>query len=156
MTETGTIKVSGGDLYVRGLSVTGGSPGIWATAGNILRLDHVSVSNNNAGGILLDGAGFDIKDTTVSNNGANSFGPVFGGLLIQDVPASSAIPKTLVLSTITGNQLVGVSCSAGTASIVTPSPTTILVSAPSGALDVANACGFTSCAAASTTCGAQP
>src|ERR1017187_8583366 len=66
-TETATIRVTGGDLYIRGLSVTAGSPGIWATGGNILRLDHVNVSNNTAGGILLDGAGFDIKNTTINN-----------------------------------------------------------------------------------------
>jgi hypothetical protein len=62
--------VSGGTIYIRDLTVTGGSPGITADSGNILRLDHVSVSNNTAGGILLNGAGFEITDTTVNNNAA--------------------------------------------------------------------------------------
>ena len=153
-TETATIKVTGGDLYIRGLSVTAGSPGIWATGGAILRLDHVSVNNNTAGGILLDGAGFDIKNTTVSNNGANTYGSVFGGILIQNVPSSSAVPKSLTLSTVTANQLVGVACSTGTS--LSPTPTSVLVAAPSGGVDIGASCGFTSCPAASATCGAQP
>jgi hypothetical protein len=146
-----TIKVTGGDLYIRKLSVAGGSPGIWATGGNILRLDHINVSNNTAGGILLDGAGFDIRNTTVSSNGGNFVGSaVFGGIRIQN---SLSTPKSLAFSTIAGNQVVGVTCDANTA--LSPSPTSVVVTAPAGAGDIA-ACGFTSCGTASATCGAQP
>jgi hypothetical protein len=143
--------VSGGTIYIRNLTVTGGSPGITADSGNILHLDHVSVSNNTAGGILLNGAGFDIKNTTVNNNDGNFAGSaVFGGMRIQN---SLSTPKSLALSTITDNKIVGVTCDASTA--LSPSPTTVLVTAPSGAGDIA-ACNFFSCGAASTTCGAQP
>jgi hypothetical protein len=145
-----TIHVSGGNIYIRALTVTGGSPGITADSGNILHLDHVSVSNNTAGGILLDGAGFDIKDATVNNNDGNLGTVVFGGMRIQN---SLSTPKSLALSTITDNKIVGVTCDASTA--LSPSPTTVLVTAPSGAGDIAT-CGFSSCGTASTTCGAQP
>ena len=146
-----TLHVSGGDLYIRAITITGGSPGIWADTGDILRLEHVNVSNNTAGGILLDGAGFDIKDATVNGNGANIAGSaVFGGIRIQN---SLNTPKSLALSTITGNQLVGVTCDANTA--LNPSPTSVLVTSNTGG-DIAGTCGFTSCSSTSATCGAQP
>jgi hypothetical protein len=149
-----TIHVSGGDLYIRAVTVTAGAPGISAGGGDILRLDHVSVSNNTAGGILLDGAGFDIKNTTVSGNGANTGVIIFGGIGIQNTPTLSGVPKSLALSTVSSNQLVGVSC--GTGSAFSPMPSTVLVSAPAGAADIGSACGFSSCGTASATCGAQP
>jgi hypothetical protein len=152
-TETGTIKLGSGDLYIRGLSITGGSPGIWATGG-IIRLDHVTVSNNTAGGILLDGAGFDIKDTTVDNNGSNIYDQPFGGIRIQNAPTSPTTLKSLTLSTANTNQQVGVSCASGTSSLLTASG--ILVSGNTGGDITSVACGFTSCGTASTTCGAQP
>jgi parallel beta-helix repeat protein len=152
---TATIKVTGGDLYIRKLSVTGGSPGIWATGGNVLRLDHSTVSNNTAGGILLDGAGFDIKNTTVNGNGANIAGLPFGGILIQNPPSGASAPKSITLSTITANQQIGVDCASGTAALLNPVPTSALVSSNNGG-DIAGTCGFTSCGTASTTCGAQP
>jgi len=147
-----TLHVTGADLYIRDLGVTAGAPGITADGGAILRLDHVSVSNNTAGGILLDGAGFDIKNTTINSNGPNIAGFAFGGILIQNPPTSSTAPKSLSLSTIKDNQLVGVSCGSGAS--VTPAPTTVLVSGNTGG-DIGGACGFTSCGTAGPTCGAQ-
>jgi hypothetical protein len=145
-----TLHVTGGDLYVRDLGITAGAPGITADGGAILRLDHVSVSNNTAGGILLDGAGFDIKNTIVNNNAGNfAASAVFGGIRIQNALRTR---RSLALSTITANQIVGITCDASTA--LSPSPTSVLVTAPSGAGDIA-ACGFTSCGTAGPTCGAQ-
>jgi hypothetical protein len=150
-----TIHVSGGTIYIRDLTVTGGSPGITADSGNILHLDHVSVSNNTAGGILLDGAGFDIKDATVNGNGSNISALPFGGVLIQNAPTSTTVPKSLSLSTISANLNVGVSCANGTTSLLTSIPTTVLVSGNTGG-EISGYCGFSSCGAAGTTCGAQP
>jgi hypothetical protein len=150
-TETGTIKLSSGDVYIRGLSITGGSPGIWATGG-ILRLDHVTVSNNTAGGILLDGAGFDIKYTAVNTNGPNTFDSSFGGIRIQNAPPAATTPKSISLSTVNTNQQTGVSCATGTASLLTA--TGVLASGNTGG-DVGGSCGFSSCGTASSTCGAQ-
>jgi hypothetical protein len=145
------VHVTGGDLYIRGLTITGGSPGLWADGGAIVRLDHVNVSNNTSGGILLDGAGFDIRNTTISNNAAASGD---AGMRIQNAPPSTTIPKSLSLSTVSGN-INGVSCASGTASLLTSIPTTVLASGNSG-VDITTSCGFTSCGTASTTCGAQP
>lgn len=146
-----TLHITGGDVYVRSLVVTGGSPGITADGGAILRLDHVSISNNVAGGILLDGAGFDIKNVTVSSNGPNtSDSAVFGGVRIQ---GSIGTPKSISLSTVSQNEQIGITCDAAAA--VSPAPTGVLASGNTGG-DIASACGFSSCASASTTCGAQP
>jgi hypothetical protein len=140
--------VSGGTIYIRNLTITGGSPGITADSGNILHLDHVSVSNNTAGGILLDGVGFDIKDASINNNGPNLGTVVFGGIRIQN----STTPKSLSLSTITGNDQIGVTCDSSTA--LSPTPTNVLVSSNTGG-DIAT-CNFSTCGTASTTCGEQP
>jgi hypothetical protein len=145
-----TMRLTGGDFFMRDLFITGGSPGLWADGGAIARLDQVSVSNNTAGGIFLDGAAFDIKNTTVNGNGANTAGgAAFGGLRIQSPPST---PRVLTLSTVTDNQLIGVSCDAS--SSLNPLPTTVLVSQPTG-VPIATVCGFASCAAASSSCGAQ-
>jgi hypothetical protein len=156
ITATGsmaTVHVSGGDIYIRDLTITGGSPGLWADSGTIVRLNHVSVSNNAAGGILLDGAGFDIKNTTVTGNGANTGTVVFGGIGVANTPTGAQVPKTLTLSTVTSNQLLGISCATG--AMFSPTPAGVLVATNTGS-DIGTSCGFTSCGAASGTCGAQP
>jgi hypothetical protein len=150
-TQTGTVHAIGGDLYVRNLSITAGSPGLWAESGAVVRLSHVNVSDNTAGGILLDGAGFDIQNTTVNNNGPNSYNFIFGGIFVQN----ATTPKSLALSTITGNGQVGVACSSGTT--IVPATTSVLVSGSAGGIDVGTSCGgITLCTTASTTCGVQP
>jgi hypothetical protein len=145
-----TMHLTGGDFYMRDLSITGGSPGLWADSGAIARLDHVSVSNNTAGGILLDGAAFDIKNTSINGNGANIAGTSpFGGVLIQNTPSGG--PKALSFSTINTNKMVGVVC--GTGASLTPAPSTVLVSG-NDVGQVGGTCGFFSCGAASSSCGA--
>jgi len=153
--STPTLHVTGGDLYVRGLTVTAGSPGIVADGGAILRLDHVSVTNNSAGGIILDGAAFDIRNTIVTNNGANIATSPFGGILLLNTPSSSGLPKSIVLSSVLSNQLVGIVCANGPGALSSPTPTSILVASNIGG-DISGTCDFSSCGAASPTCGAQP
>jgi len=144
-----TMRLTGGDFYVRDLSITGGAPGIWASGGTILHLDHVDVSNNTNGGILLDGVGFDIKNTTVSGNGANTtFSSVFGGIRVQ----GSTSPKSISLVTVANNALTGITCDSSAA--FSPTPTTVRALTNVGG-DVAN-CGFVSCGTPSASCGAQP
>jgi hypothetical protein len=143
-----TLHVKGGDLYVRGLTVTGGAPGIIADTGAILRLDHVSVSNNASGGILLDGAAFDIKNTTVNSNPAANGDP---GIRIQNAATGSPTPKTLSLTTVSGNTQAGVSCASNT--VLTASGVS---ASGNGGIDITLSCGFSSCGTASATCGAQP
>ena len=152
-----TLHVTGGDLYMRGLSVTNGSPGIQADGGGVLRLERVSVSSNTAGGVLIDGSGFDIKNTSITSNGTvNSLEATWAGLRIQNLTSSASGPKTFSYSSVTSNQNTGVSCAAGTAALLTPTPISVFATGNIGGVDVSLACGFTSCSAASTTCGAQP
>ena len=148
------IHVASGDLYVRAAKLsTGASIGCQADAGSILRLDHVLVTGNSAGGILLNGAAFDIENTTVTTNGpgTDSTGATWGGIRIVSPPLSG--PKMLNLVTVQNNNQVGVSCSAS-ASV---SGMGVLASGNAGGVDITTAnCGFSSCALASVTCGAQP
>jgi hypothetical protein len=106
------------------------------------------VSNNTSGGILLDGAGFDIKAATVNNNAAAGGDP---GIRIQNIPTGSTTPKALSLTTITGNTGFGVSCASGTVLTATG-----VLASGNGGTDITTFCGFSSCGTASTTCGAQP
>lgn len=142
-----TLHATGGDLYIRDLTLTGGAPGIMADGGSILHLDHVSASSNASGGILLDGAGFDIKNTTVKDNAAAGGDP---GIRIQNAPTSSTTPKSLSLCTVSGNAGFGISCTSGT--VATASG--VLVTG-NGGTDITSFCGFTSCSSAGPTCGAQ-
>jgi hypothetical protein len=145
------IHLAAGDAYVRALKLTtGASIGCQADAGSTLRLDHVNVSGNSGGGVLLDGAAFVISNTTVSGNGPGTFGAInWGGILINNPPGAG--PMQLQLVTVQTNDGGGVSCSATVQGID--------VSA-AGNLDtpvqISTTCGFSSCGAASATCGAQP
>jgi hypothetical protein len=150
-----TMHLSGGDVVMRDLGITGGSPGLWVDGGGVVRLDHVSVSNNPAGGVLVDGAGFAIVDATIPANGAvNSLDGIWAGLRLQNLPAATATPKTLKLSTISGNQQVGISCASGSASLL--SADGVLAANNAGGVDISLACGFSSCGSASASCGAPP
>ena len=148
------IHLAAGDLYVRAVKLgPGASIGCQADAGSLLRLDHVLVTGNSAGGILLNGAAFDIENTTVTTNGpgTDSTGATWGGIRIVSPPLSG--PKMLNLVTVQNNNQVGVSCSAS-ASV---SGMGVLASGNAGGVDITTAnCGFSSCSPASVTCGAQP
>jgi hypothetical protein len=72
------ITITSGEIYLRNLTIQGtASPktgiGINAapTSGSAvtLHMDTCAVTNNPGGGILLNGAAFDIKNTTVTGNG---------------------------------------------------------------------------------------
>ena len=143
------IHLATGDAYVRAIKLgPSASIGCQADSGSTLRLDHVVVTGNSAGGILLDGAAFDIENTTVTSNGPGDLtGLPWGGIRVQNIPVDG--PKILKLVTVQTNNPIGVSCSAA-------------VSGPSGVLAIANlstdispTCAFLSCGAASSTCGAQ-
>jgi hypothetical protein len=138
------IQLASGDMYVRNVKLGPSTAiGCQGDAGSILRLDHVLVTGNSGGGILLNGAAFDIENTTVTNNGPSA-DATWGGIRIQNPSASG--PVLLHLVTVQGNNPTGVSCSA--------SVTGMGVLAPGNL--VSSTCGFSSCATANTTCGAQP
>jgi hypothetical protein len=128
--------------------------GINALTGTTLHVDTCSVMNNPGGGILLNGAAFDIKNTTISNNGSGSLGSAtWGGVYINNPPSSGT--TTLSNVTIQNNGQVGLVCSASITST-----TSVLASGNNNgstkATDqIGNACGIASCSSAGTTCGVQ-
>ncbi len=154
----------------RGISVTGSMTkatlsnvrvnlgkglGIQASTGTQLTMKGCTVENNLAvnnmggGGILLDGANFDIENTTVSSNGPgmDSMGNVWGGIRVNAPPTGAK----LNLLTVTDNRQVGVSCS------TTVSANGVLATGNTGGVDITTtACGFSSCGTVMTaTCGSQ-
>ena len=142
------FRLSSGEAYLRDLRLTtAASIGCQADAGTTLRLEHVTVTGNVGGGIFLDGAAFEIRNSTVTSNGPAVHGPVsWGGIFANNPPTAG--PKMLDLLTVQGNLSPGITCS----SAITG--TGILASANLGG-DVISTCGFSPCAAASASCGAR-
>jgi len=158
------IGITSGDVYLRNLIVQGSpstgsstNPGINATptsgAAVTLHMDTCTVAGNPGGGILLNGAAFDIKNTTVTGNGMGTYSGsvVWGGILVQSPPSSGSTDLSLL--TIQTNDGGGLTCSASI-----QQGTGVLSSSNSNALlgQIANACAIgVGCTAASSTCGAQ-
>jgi hypothetical protein len=150
---TGTMAPAlwvSGNTYVRDVKLTSSlSTGVQADSSAVLRMNHVSVVNSGGGGILLNGAGFDIQNTIVTGNGPGMFGlAVWGGILINNPPAAG--PARLQLLTVQANTGTGIACSAAVMS------TSGVLASGNSPLSIATTCGFTSCAAANATCGAMP
>jgi hypothetical protein len=155
------IDITSGTVYLRNLTVQGvttaGSQtgvGINALPGSPVTLYVTGCTiKNNLGGILLNGAAFDIENTTVSNNAAGVLGAIrWGGILVNSPPTTG--PAILNHVTIQNNAQVGLSCSAP----ITTSTTVLSSGNVNGSVDPADqisGCGFTSCTASGTGCGAQ-
>ncbi len=149
------IDVTAGEVYLRGITVQGSLSaqtkiGINAGASVTLHMDTCSIVGNPGGGILLNGAAFDIENTTITGNGPGTLGLAsWGGIAVNNPPASG--PTTLNLVTVQNNKQVGLACSAAV------SGTGVLATGNAGGVDIGASCGFTSCStsAASATCGAQ-
>jgi hypothetical protein len=148
-TQPGLVITGGADLYMRGPLTVGPGPdlGISASAGAILRCDGLTVDSNRKGGILVDGAGFDLRNTTVVGNGPGDImGFPWGGVRIQNVP--SAGPAVLDRLTIKNNDPVGLSCAArvvGDGVFATGNTS----------VQIASTCEIAACSPAGPTCGAQ-
>jgi hypothetical protein len=150
------ITINSGEVYLRNLTVKGSastSTGIGINAAPIsgstvtLHMDTCAVTGNPGGGILLNGAAFDIKNATISGNGPNgSFS--WGGIFVQSLPTSG--PTTLNLVSITANPASGLSC-AGTIQ------GTGVLATGNTSVQIATGCSITTgaCTVSSSTCGAQ-
>ncbi len=106
------ISATGGNLWVRSVNARGSeSVGVVATGTNTqLHLQNMVITGN-AGGVLIDGAGFSIENTIVAENKVGQSGAVsFGGIFINNPPGAG--PKRLRHVTVVGNMQVGISCSA--------------------------------------------
>jgi hypothetical protein len=152
------ITITGGELYLRALTVAGNPSGVTGIGVNaqaatgatvVLHMDGCTIKDNPGGGILLAGASFDIRNSVVSGNGPGQTagGTVWGGIRVESLPAGGQ--ASLNLMTIQKNLATGLTCSGAVqgqgvlASGNTP-------------LDIATSCGAVSCATPSSTCGAQP
>lgn len=144
------LRVTGATVTVQGITFkTGLDVGVIAEQGAMLRLDRVAVIGNAGGGILLDGAAFDIENTTVTNNGPGTFNGLtsWGGILVNKPPMAG--PAKLQFVTVQNNNPVGVACSSAINGMG------VLASGNVG-VDVIPTCGLSPCSTAGTTCGAQP
>jgi hypothetical protein len=162
-TATDGIAITSGTVYLRNLTVQGvttaGSQtgvGINATPGAgstvTLYMSGCKVTSNPGGGILLNGAAFNIQNTTISGNGPGSFGTSlptpWGGILVNSPPATG--PEVLTQVTIQTNDGGGLTCSGpiqGTGVLSTGNTSTTS--------QITTTCGFTSCTVGGTGCGAQ-
>lgn len=110
--------VSSGNVYVRGLTVQGGTvkAGIVVEAGATLALDRCIVKGNVGGGLIVQaGASFDVGNTVFDNNGPGVVNGIinFGGVFLGgSAPASGQ--HRLWFSTIVNNQDRGVICADAT------------------------------------------
>jgi hypothetical protein len=143
------VRIAAGDASIRDVTISNStSVGIQVDPGATVRLQHITVSNNSAGGILLDGAAFDIQNTTVKGNGPGDMaGTAWGGVRIANPSASM---KQLQNVTVQANNGGGISCSAavtGTGVLATDNTNTPNQITPS--------CMITACSTAGPTCGAQ-
>lgn len=146
------FALTSGTVSIRSLTISqSSSNGISATGGT-LNLDHVTVENC-TGGIFIDGAAFDIENTTVTTNNAATFkGNInWAGILVNSTPDGGA--SILRLDSIAANQNAGLSCSTPVAS-----STGVLVYGNGGGVNIAG-CNVTSCGLgptdANASCGAQ-
>ncbi len=144
------VRLSGpGDVYLRGVTVRSSEVvGIVAQAGATLRLDGVVVDTNRGGGILLDGARFDLRDTLVTNNGAGETGAViWGGILVQAVPAGG--PSRLERVSLIDNRQIGLTCDGPVEGVG------VHARGNAGGVEVGARCGVTACPALNATCGSS-
>jgi hypothetical protein len=144
------ITVSGGEVHIRGLTVSCTADvsdrGIVAQSGAVLRLNRVTVKNCAKGGIFVDGASFDIRNTTVTASGPGDVaGLLWGGIRVQSFPPTG--PARFELVTIKDNKGPGVSCSGA----VTGSG---VLASGNPVADISPTCTIASCGSAGPTCGA--
>ena len=134
-TMTPIVSIDGAAVYLRNINLSASDDiGIVARNGATLRLDRVLVDDNKNGGLLVDGAAFDIRNSTFTNNGpGDATGTAWGGVRIQG--AATFMPRVLTNDSITVNKQIGLSC---TAAVV---GTGVLVGLNAGGVDVSPTCG---------------
>jgi hypothetical protein len=153
------ITLSGtGNLYVRDVKIVGGSAtnaGISAGAGTTLRLERVKVLDNGGGGILLNGAAFDLNDVLVSGNGAVTDGSVsWSGIFVKALPNAGSATK-LSLVSVVDNGNAGLICAFAVPS-TSGANTSVYASGNGGGVNINATCGLTACTPALVgTCGSS-
>jgi hypothetical protein len=137
------------DVFARDISFRASlSPGVFARNGSSLYLEHVAVDQNPGGGVLIDSASFDIRNSRITANGpADIMGFTWGGMRVQGVPPTRN--QRLELVTIQNNNAPGLSCS-------TAIDGSGVLASDNAATNISPTCGITPCSPAGPTCGAQP
>jgi hypothetical protein len=138
------VTLRSGTAYLRGLKLGSAYGAALTATGGTLLVDGVTIDASPKGGILLDGAAFDIRYTTVTNSGPGPLdGVPIGGILVRTVAAAG--PKLLTNLTLRDNTPFDLSCARPIMG--------------SGIFTLAGAdgdCGVTTCTAPGPTCGAVP
>lgn len=101
-----TISVTGGDIYLRDLTLSEGSDIGVSVKNGTLRMNRCYVLNNTKGGIVLDNSAFDIVNTVVASNG----GSLKSGVEIGAYTGTG--PTRFAFNTVVGNGFGGVVCGA--------------------------------------------
>ena len=144
------LHLTGGDVYFRDVTLKNSLDiGMVVDGGATLRLDGVTFDNDSGGGLLLDGAAFDIRNSVFTNNGPGTIGAVtWGGILVQGT--SPPGPRNFAQVTIANNKQVGLSCSAAV------SGSGIYAVGNAGGVDISPTCSVTTCPQVGAGCGAPP
>lgn len=112
--EPAGVHVSGTfDVTVRDLRITGSSVGIWAEMGARVHVNRCVVNDNVGGGILIDGASYDITNTIIAHNAAvsNSGGCIaWSGFCVQGTAPAGAPASRFLNDTVASNLGPGVVC----------------------------------------------
>ena len=140
------FAMSSGSVYIRAVTFQSiSSNGVYASGGT-LNLSHVLVSGCK-GGIFLNGAAFDIENTTVNGNTTATDGTTsWSGIYVKALPDAGGFNLNLV--TITNNSNVGLLCGGSI------SASGVYASGNQGGNQIV--CGsVSSCTSPGTSCGAQ-
>jgi hypothetical protein len=112
------ISIVSGDVYVRGVIVDGGHDvGVKVGTGAIIHLDRVIIRNNTKGGLIAQGAGFEVVNSVFDSNGGSSVGSSsFAGAFLGMTSLPGA-PHVFHYNTVINNKDKGVVCEVATQAV---------------------------------------
>ncbi len=143
------VRIDGaGEVLLRKLAVVASATvGIHASGGATLKLRNVLVEGNRGGGVLLEGARFELRDTVISENGPGQTGAAsWGGMLVL---GTKAVPALLENVSIRANKQVGLACA------YTVTGNLVYARNNAGGIEVQESCGITTCEPEGPGCGAR-
>ncbi len=158
--RTGTIsgaadpnfQMTSGNVTIRNLTFSpGGKVGIEADGGN-LSLSRVTISGCQGGGLWLNGAAFDVENSTISGNGPGDHnGSIWGGILETALgPATGTTANNISQVSVLNNMGQDITCKDGLVG------RDVLVYDSNKAVQVSPGCNLLLCMDAGAMCGAQP